>query len=66
MQIADLEVLKEFKETFESQADILCSTVIKRQIFNDLVAKNPVLELVKLVDDWVGVFFCFIVLSVDD
>lgn len=55
-KIPDLEVLKEFKEIFESQADILCSTVQKRQVFNELVEKNPVLELVKLVDDWVILF----------
>jgi hypothetical protein len=64
-KIPDIEVLKEFKEIFEAQADILCSTVQKRQVFNELVEKNPQLELVKLVDDWVilchvSVFLSFV------
>lgn len=49
-----LETFTEFYEFFEAQSDILCATIQKKQVFNDLVESSNVLKLVQLSDDWAG------------
>lgn len=49
-----LETFTEFYEFFESQSDILCATIQKKQTFIDLIEKSPVLRIVQLSDDWAG------------
>lgn len=49
-----METLAEFSEFFEAQSDILCATIQKKQVFNDMVESSKVLKLVQLSDDWAG------------
>jgi hypothetical protein len=49
-----LETFTEFYEFFEAQSDILCATIQKKQIFNDMVENSKLLRLVQLSDDWAG------------
>lgn len=53
-QVPSLETFTEFYEFFEAQSDILCATIQKKQVFNDLVEGSQVLRLVQLSDDWAG------------
>lgn len=48
------ETFNEFYEFFEAQSDILCATIQKKQVFNDMVENSKVLRLVQLNDDWAG------------
>lgn len=49
-----METFAEFFEFFEAQSDILCATIQKKQLFNDMVESSKVLKLVQLSDDWAG------------
>lgn len=53
-KVPSLETFTEFYEFFEAQSDILCATIQKKQIFNDMVESSNVLKLVQLSDDWAG------------
>lgn len=53
-KVPSLETFTEFYEFFLAQSDILCATIQKKQIFNDLVETSKVLKLVHLSDDWAG------------
>lgn len=53
-KVPSQEVLADFYEFFEAQSDILCATIQKKQIFNELVESSKVLRLVQLSDDWAG------------
>lgn len=53
-RVPSIEIFTEFYEFFESQSDILCATIEKKQLFNDLVENSKVLRLVHLSDDWAG------------
>lgn len=53
-QVPSIETFAEFYEFFEAQSDILCATIQKKQVFNDMVENSKVLRLVQLSDDWAG------------
>lgn len=49
-----LETFTDFYEFFETQSDILRSTIQKKQTFIDLVEGSSLLKLVELNDHWAG------------
>lgn len=53
-KVPTLDIFPDFYEFFEVQSEILCATIEKKQVFNDLVESSNVLKLVQLSDDWAG------------